>query len=143
MNKLIIIGNLTRDPEMRTTQSGVRVCGFTVAVNRHQTAAQRQAGQQAEADYFRVSAWRELGENCGKWLCKGKKVCVVGAVGVSTYTGQDGTTRASLEVTASDVEFLTPAGQLETQAQPVQNTQPAPQEGGFTQVEMDDGELPF
>jgi len=144
MNKLTIIGNLCKDPELRTTQSGVSVCSFTVAVNRRQTAAQRQSGQQAEADYFRVSAWRELGENCGKWLIKGKKVCVVGPVSVSTYTGQDGKTYANLEVLAQEVEFLSPAGHTETE-------QPAPQQhaqqtqmpiaGGFTAVETE--ELPF
>jgi single-strand DNA-binding protein len=138
MNKLTIIGNLTRDPELRTTQSGISVCSFTVAVNRRQTAAQRSSGQQAEADYFRVSAWRELGENCAKWLIKGKKVCVIGPVSVNVHTGQDGKTYANLEVSADDVEFLSPAGVTEnTQApQPAQQTQ-----GGFTEVETD--ELPF
>lgn len=138
MNKLTIIGNLTRDPELRTTQSGVSVCSFTVAVNRRQTAAQRASGQQADADYFRVSAWRELGENCAKWLIKGKKVCVVGPVSVSTYTGQDGKTYANLEVTANDVEFLSPAGQTEL---PQEAPQIDPQ-SGMQQVAVDD-ELPF
>ena len=139
MNRLIIIGNLCRDPELRTTQAGVSVCSFTVAVNRRQTAAQRQNGQQADADYFRVSAWRELGENCAKWLIKGKKVAVVGPVSVSTYQGNDGKTYANLEVLAQDVEFLSPAGQAEQPAQ-----QPAPQvdqQTGFVQVEQE--ELPF
>ena len=141
---MTIIGNLTRDPELRTTQSGVSVCSFTVAVNRRQTAAQRQNGQQADADYFRVSAWRELGENCHKWLIKGKKVCVVGPVSVSTYAGNDGKTYANLEVTAQDVEFLSPAGQTESapQAAPQQAQQTQmPIAGGFTAVETD--ELPF
>ena len=78
MNKLTIIGNLTRDPQLRTTQTGVNVCDFTVAVNRRQSAQQRQNGQQPEADFFRVTAWRELGENCSKYLAKGRKVAVVG-----------------------------------------------------------------
>ena len=136
MNKLTIIGNLTRDPELRTTQSGISVCSFTVAVNRRKTQ-----GQQPEADFFRVSAWRQLGENCGKWLVKGKKVCVVGPVSVSTFQGNDGNTRAQLEVTAEDVEFLSPAGQVEEtpQAAPAQQTASAP--AGFTAVETD--ELPF
>lgn len=143
MNKLTIIGNLTRDPELRTTQSGISVCTFTVAVNRRKTQNQ----QQPEADFFRVSAWRELGENCGKWLIKGKKVAVVGPVSVSTYQGQDGKTYANLEVTAQDVEFLSPAGQTESvpqaapqQAQQTQQTA-MPIAGGFTAVETD--ELPF
>ena len=129
---------------MRSTQSGISVCSFTVAVNRRQTAAQRASGQQAEADFFRVSAWRELGENCAKWLIKGKKVCVIGPVSVSTYSGQDGKTYANLEVLAQDVEFLSPAGVTEnTQAAPQQHTQQTamPIAGGFTAVETD--ELPF
>ena len=136
MNKLTIIGNLTRDPELRTTQAGVSVCTFTVAVNKRQTAAQRQNGQQPEADFFRVSAWRELGENCAKWLIKGKKVAVVGPVSVSTYQGQDGKTYANMEVTASDVEFLSPAGQPAPQEAPKVD-----QQSGMQQVEPD--ELPF
>ena len=140
MNKLTIIGNLTRDPELRTTQSGISVCTFTVAVNRRKTQNQ----QQPEADFFRVSAWRELGENCAKWLIKGKKVAVIGPVSVSTYQGNDGNTYANLEVTAQDVEFLSPAGQTESAPQaapqPAQQTQ-MPIAGGFTAVETD--ELPF
>ena len=108
MNKLTIIGNLTRDPELRTTQTGINVCDFTVAVNRKLSAQQKANGQQAEADFFRVTAWRELGEICAKYLAKGRKVAVVGPVSVRTYTGNDGVTRANLEVTADDVEFLTP-----------------------------------
>lgn len=137
MNKLTIIGNLTRDPELRTTASGVSVCTFSVAVNRRQN---RQNGQQ-DADFFRVSAWRELGENCAKWLIKGKKVCVIGPVSVSTYTGQDGKTYANMEVTAQDVEFLSPAGQTENAA-PAQQPQVDPQ-SGMQQVAMGDDELPF
>ena len=103
MNKLMIIGNLTRDPETRTTQSGVTVCSFTVAVNRR-----RREGQQDQADFFRVNAWRALGENCQKFLTKGKKVAVTGSVTVSTYQGKDGATHAGMDVTADDVEFLSP-----------------------------------
>lgn len=103
MNKLTIIGNLTRDPELRTTQSGVNVCSFTLAVNRRKTANNPDPG----ADYFRVSAWRGLADNCARFLAKGRKAAVVGPVSVSTYTANDGSTRAQLEVTADDVEFLT------------------------------------
>lgn len=130
---MTIIGNLVRDPELRTTQGGVSVCTFTVAVNR-----KRRQGEDEQADYFRVSAWRELGENCHKWLIKGRKVCVIGPVSVSTYTGNDGKTYANLEVQAQDVEFLSPAGE-----KPQETPKPAPQQvpGGFTAVETD--ELPF
>lgn len=97
MNKLTIIGNLTKDPDLRSTQEGKSVCNFTVAVNRRNSE---------DTDFFRVAAWNALGENCGKYLAKGRKVCVVGPVSVSTYTGQDGNVHASMEVAAQDVEFL-------------------------------------
>lgn len=103
MNKLTIIGNLTRDPETRVTQSGSSVCSFTVAVNRR--------GQDDKTDFFRVSAWNKTGETCQKYLAKGRKVAVTGPVSVSTYTGQDGKAYANLEVMAQDVEFLTPKGE--------------------------------
>ena len=148
MNKLFIVGNLTRDPELRITQSGISVCGFTVAVNRHRTS---QDQGQPQADFFRVTAWRQLGENCNKYLAKGRKVCIVGPVSVSTYVGNDGITRAQMEITADDVEFLTP----KSESQPEQNTAnavagrlnqyatpaPKPPEGGYVDVEDDD--LPF
>ena len=112
MNKLTIIGNLTRDPELRVTSQGISVCSFTVAVNR------RNAKEgQPDADFFRVTAWRQLGENCGKFLAKGRKVAVVGMVSVSTYQANDGSTRAQMEVTADDVEFLSPKDQGYTRAE--------------------------
>ena len=86
MNKLTIIGNLTADPELRTIPSGVSVCTFTVAVNR------RSGKEDRQTDY----------------LTKGKKVAVVGEVSARAFEGKDGTLRASLEVTADDVEFLSP-----------------------------------
>ncbi|MEG2702322.1 MAG: single-stranded DNA-binding protein, partial [Clostridia bacterium] len=105
MNKLTIIGNLTRDPELRTTSAGINVCTFTVAVNRRRSS--QSNNQQPEADFFRVNAWRQLGENCQKYLAKGRKVAVVGAVSVSSYEAKDDTgTRFTLEVQADDVEFL-------------------------------------
>ncbi|MBR3428824.1 MAG: single-stranded DNA-binding protein [Clostridia bacterium] len=141
MNKLTIIGNLTRDPELRTTSAGINVCDFTVAVNRR---VRRDAqSSQPEADFFRVSAWRQLGENCAKFLAKGRKVCVVGPVSVRTYQSSDGTTRASLEVTAEDVEFLSSRNDGEAGAYSAPAAAPAaePQAAGFTAVETD--ELPF
>ncbi len=142
MNKLFIVGNLTRDPELRSTPAGDSVCDFTVAVNRR---GRRDAqGAQPEADFFRVSAWRQLGENCSKYLAKGRKVAVTGSVRVRTYQGSDGTTRASLEVQADDVEFLTPRGETEGAASgyaPAAAPAAEPASAGFTAVETD--ELPF
>lgn len=143
MNKLFIVGNLTRDPELRTTAQGISVCSFTVAVNRRRSS--NAAAGQPEADFFRISAWRALGENCQKYLAKGRKVAVVGAVSVQTYQGNDGTTRASLEVTADDVEFLSPKGEggepVPQTSAPSASVGSVPQGSGFVQV--DEEELPF
>ena len=141
MNKLTIIGNLTRDPELRTTSTGVNVCSFSVAVNRR-NRREDQSGQ-PEADFFRVTAWRQLGELCARYLTKGRKVCVVGPVSVHTFQCNDGTTRASLEVTAEDVEFLSSRNEGEAGAfgAPAAAPSAEPPAAGFTAVETD--ELPF
>ena len=143
MNKLTIIGNLTRDPELRTTPNGDSVCSFTVAVNRRVRRDAQNA--QPEADFFRVSAWRQLGENCAKFLSKGRKVAVVGAVSARIYQGNDGTSRVSLEVNADDVEFLSSRGEGEAAGSYSRPAPEAPstepQAAGFTAVETD--ELPF
>ena len=123
MQILTIIGNLTMDPETRTTTSGSTVCSFTVAVNRR-----KKTEGQPEADFFRVSAWNQLGDNCQKYLAKGRKVCVVGTVTAHAYTTQDGKAAASLEVMANNVEFLSARGETGNQTD----------ESGFTQVETDD-----
>ena len=138
MNKVFLIGNLTRDPEIRTTTTGIQVCNFSIAVNRRRRAEGTQ-----ETDFFNIVAWRQLADLCSKYLSKGRKVAVTGSVSVSTYTGNDGTTRASLEVTADDVEFLSPRGEGgEAPVAPRPQAAPAaPQSNGFVQV--DDDELPF
>ncbi len=141
MNKLTIIGNLTRDPESRTTASGSTVCSFGVAVNRRRAS---QNSNQPDVDFFRVSAWNQLGENCQRYLAKGRKVCVIGRVSVSTYQGSDGTTRASLDVMAEDVEFLSSrqddAGYTAAPAAPASKAAPV-MDAGFQEV--DDEDLPF
>ena len=101
MNSLHIIGNLTRKPELRATQDGTSVCSFTVAVNRPKTRNNQNPG----ADYFNVTAWREKGEICAKYLDKGSKVSVVGSVSVRTWETET-KHGANLEVNAQDIEFL-------------------------------------
>ena len=133
MNKLTIIGNLTNDPDLRTTTTGVNVCSFNVAVNRRY-----KVEGQPEADFFRVTAWRERGELCAKFLSKGRKVCVIGPVSVRTYTANDGTTRAQLEVTADEVEFLSPRVSDAEPDQPKRDPQT-----GYEQVDNMFDELPF
>ena len=125
MQELMIIGNLTKEPETRTTQNGKTVCTFTVAVNRR-----NKVQGQPEADFFQVSAWGSLGENCQKYLGKGRKVCVVGQISAHGYTRQDGTAGASMDVFAEKVEFLTPRGSG--------NDAAGTDASGMTPVEPDD-----
>ena len=135
MQKITIIGNLTHNPETRTTPSGVSVCSFTVAVNR------RFANQDGEkqTDFFRVNAWRGLADTCAKYLAKGRKVAVIGELQARLYDGKDGEKRMSLDVQADEIEFLTPKSQAEQPEQTEQ--QPNADANGFTDVSTDD--LPF
>lgn len=144
MNKAFLIGNLTRDPELRTTASGVSVCTFGLAVQRR-----RKVEGQPDVDFFNVTAWRQLGELCARYLTKGRKVCVVGAIQIRSFDGKDGVKRTSVDIEADDVEFLPNANQSgEQHAAPMPVSAPptppmgfAPVETGFTQVDED--ELPF
>ena len=129
MNNLTIIGNLSRDPELRTIPSGVAVCTFTIAVN----------GRKPEdTQFFRITTWRQTAENCQRFLAKGRKVAVVGAVSLNTYTAKDGTTKASLEVNADEVEFL--GGNRSDADDTGLKYEPVPQ--GFTPVDPG-SDLPF
>lgn len=107
MNRIYIIGNLTRDPELNTTNSGVSVCRFTVAVQRRMS----NADGVREADFFNVSAWRGTADNCAKFLKKGSKVAVTGSIQIRNFDRADGTKGTSVEITADEVEFLSPRGE--------------------------------
>ena len=146
MNKAILIGNLTRDPESRTTTSGTNVCSFTLAVNRR--FVDKQTGQR-EADFINIVTWRQTAELCARYLTKGRKVAVVGTIQSRSYDAQDGTKRYVTEVVADEVEFIGAAqGGAGEQSQ---YDAPAPKEpsgfsagsaAGFADV-ADDDELPF
>ena len=110
MNKVFLIGNLTRDPEMGTTQSGVNVCRFAIAVSRDYA----NSDGSRETDFFNITVWRSRAEVCGKYLRKGSKVAVVGSLQNRSYDDKDGIKRQVTEVIASDVEFLTPKEEVET-----------------------------
>lgn len=139
MNQIMLIGNLTRDPETRTVSTGKNVCSFNIAVNRR-----FKSPNQPDTDFFRISAWGAMGENCQKYLAKGRKVCVVGRVSAHAFTGNDGQPKASLEVFANEVEFLTSRAESTQQdsysSSPDQST-PDTTGNGFTEV--DDTDLPF
>ena len=106
MNKVILVGNLTRDPELITTTNGVSLCRFSLAVQR------RFAGQdgEREADFINIVVWRGQADNCYKYLKKGSKCGVVGSLQTRSYDAQDGTKRYSTDVVADEVEFLSTKG---------------------------------
>ena len=146
MNKIVLIGNLVRDPESRSTQTGITVCSFTIAVNRR-FASQ---GAERQTDFFRINAWRQLGENCSRYLSKGKKVAVIGELQARTYEDKDHNTRMSLDVSADEVEFLTPKNAQEDSGYSAGNSYssgsqpkaaPAVDVSAFADISSDD--IPF
>lgn len=104
MNKVFLIGNLTRDPELTETQSGISVCRFSIAVNR------RSSGEQT-TDFYNITAWRGLGETVAKYARKGNKIAVSGNIELRTYEDNEGIKRTAIDIIVQDVEFLTPKPQ--------------------------------
>ena len=134
MNKVYLIGNLTRDPGLSETATGVAFCRFAVAVNRPFT----NSDGNREVDFFNVIVWRGLAENCGRFLKKGSKVAVVGSLQNRAYEDKEGVKRTATDIVASEVEFLTTnrEGEVIDPVKPVK-----PEKPGLTEIE-DDG-LPF
>jgi len=102
MNKVILVGNLTRDPELAQTSSGISVCKFSVAVNRDYT----NANGERDADFINVVTWRNLADNCAKYIVKGSKVAVCGSIQTSSYDDKNGEKRYRTDVVADSVEFI-------------------------------------
>ncbi len=103
-NKIIVVGNLGRDPELRYTPQGTAVCSFTVATNERRK--DRAGEQQDVTTWFRVTLWGKQAETASKYLSKGRSVYVEGRLHVEEWTDRDGKQRHTLEVNASDVQFL-------------------------------------
>lgn len=129
MNKVILIGNVCADPTMSSTPAGVTVCTFSVAADRRF----KDAHGEKQTDFFRVQAWRQLGDVCGKYVKKGMKVGVIGELQARTYEAKDGTTRMSLDVNADEVEFMSRAEEKPAEKPADPNT--------FEDISSDD--LPF
>lgn len=127
MNRTFLTGNLVKDPDLRTTTSGVCVCTFRIAVTRR---FKDKSGERV-SDFFDIVAWKQLGEMCGKYLAKGRKVAVVGELQTRSYE-KDGVKRYITEIIADEVEFLSPRETPQESAQEAQ--------GGFVDVDYD---LPF
>lgn len=134
--KVMLIGNLGSDPEMRFTPSGTPVTSFSIATNRVYTAPDGERKQ--ETEWFRVSAWRKQAESCNQFLSKGKLVYVEGSLRTRTWEDRDGQRRTTLEVNADRVLFLDrqPVAPLPGEELPAEAMEPAEDE-----VEPED--LPF
>ena len=104
MNKVILVGNLTRDPELSETGNGVAMCRFSIAVSRDYA----NADGNRETDFFNITVWRNRAEVCARYLKKGNKVGIVGSIQNRTYDDKDGNKRTVTDIVASEVEFLTP-----------------------------------
>jgi single-strand DNA-binding protein len=100
LNRVILIGNLTRDPELKYTPNGTAVCTFGVATNRSWTTSDGQTKE--EAQYHRIVSWQKLAELCGKLLTKGRKVFLEGRLTYRTFTGRDGQQRSVTEIVLDD-----------------------------------------
>ena len=132
MNKIILIGNLTKDPELSETSSGVKFCKFGIAVNRPFA----NSDGEREVDFFNITTWRGQAETCAKYLIKGKKVCIVGSLQNREYTDNNGVKRTATDVIASEIEFLS--------ARSEDDERPAEKAGEAPKLEpCDDEELPF
>ena len=142
MNKVILIGNLTRDPELTETSGGVQICRFAIAVSRN------YAGPDGErkTDFFNCTAWRGLGETVNRYAKKGNKVCVVGSIELRNYEDSQGQKRTAVDIIAQDVEFLTPR-QSEVSGEEVGHDIPAGRSGRKPTLQTfdfdDDGDIPF
>ena len=138
MNKVYLIGNLTRDPEMSETPSGVPFCRLGLAVNRPYAGSD---GERA-TDFFNITVWRTHAENCGRYLKKGSKVAVVGSLQNRSYEDKDGNKRTVTDIVASEVEFLSVRNRGEGSSDDTSHAAPRAVERPTLQ-QVDDDELPF
>ena len=109
LNKIMLIGNLGRDPEMNYTPSGVAVTKFSLAVSRNIKASTGE--KREETEWFNIVAWRQLAETCNTYLRKGSKVYIEGRLTQRKYTDKNGVERTAIDVVANEMEMLTPKSQ--------------------------------
>lgn len=133
MNKVFLIGNLTKDPDLSETNSGISVCRFSIAVNRRRTSADGEP----QTDFFNCTAWRGLADNVAKYCKKGNKIAVTGQIQIRQYEANDGTKRTLVDVVADEVEFLSPRADSEAR------TQEAPKKKPTLEAFEDDSDIPF
>ncbi|MCI6573402.1 MAG: single-stranded DNA-binding protein [Firmicutes bacterium] len=134
MNKVLLVGNLTKDPELTTTTNGISVCRFSIAVSRRYVGA---SGER-ETDFINIVVWRGQAENCHKYLKKGSKCGIVGTLQTRSYDAQDGSKRYVTEVVADEVEFIST-----NRNQDGTSREDAPAEDVTELKPIDDDSLPF
>ncbi len=134
MNKVILIGNLTRDPDYGKTQSGISFCNFSIAVNR----PYNDSNGERQTDFFNIKTWRGQADNCAKYLRKGSKVGVVGSLQTRTYEDNDSNKRNVTEIVANEVEFLSSANKSDDSGETTRAQRSRPE-----LEPIDDGNLPF
>ena len=139
MNKVFLIGNLTRDPELTETTSGVSLCRFSIAVNRNYGGADGER----KTDFFNVVAWRGLGETVARYAKKGNKVAVSGSIELRNYEDGQGVKRTGVDIVAQDVEFLTPKGSQGDSGDVADSPAPADRKRASLQAFDDDSDIPF
>ena len=147
MNQIVIMGRMTRDPELRQTPGGIPVASFTLAVDRGFTP---RDGGERQTDFIDVVAWRNTGEFVSKYFVKGQMAAVTGRLQIRDWTDKDGNKRRSAEVVADNVYFTESKKSREASFGPVEIkddysagfTTPV-ESSDFTELDMDDGELPF
>ena len=136
MNKVFLIGNLTRDPELTETASGISVCRFSIAVNRRKDSEQ-------VADFYNVTAWRGLGETVAKYARKGNKIAVCGNIELRKYEDREGIERTAIDIIAQDIEFLTPKADGESENSRGSEKPAQTGKKPFLQAFDDDSDIPF
>ena len=140
LNHIIIMGRLTRDPEMRSTQSGVAVASFTLAVDRDFGG---RDGAEKQTDFIDCTAWRHTAEFVSKYFSKGRMAVVSGRLQIDNYTDNDGNKRKAAKVIADNIYFGDSKKDGATGGQSDEAASFTPAPSGFVTVDVDDGELPF
>ena len=141
-NKIILVGNLGRDPELRYTPDGTPVCTFSLATNERRR--DRATGENNDVTtWFRVTLWRRQAEVASQYLTRGKPVYIEGRLRVEEYTDRDGKTRHSLEVTATDMQFIGSARGGDEAGGPPARAAAAQQQSGPEPTDLTDDDVPF
>ena len=139
MNKVFLIGNLTRDPELTETASGVAVCHFAIAVNRSYSS---QDGER-QTDFFNCTAWRATAETIARYTKKGNKVAVGGSIQLRNYEDNQGVKRTAVDIIVQDIEFLTPKSGDSFDDVADAPRASAPKKKPTLQAMEDDSDIPF